>query len=102
MSEQEQLESLFKRYDGKKLPRLLAPLAFRRAEGLAVLLAGSLNGQVRVVGGRFHAGQYELLDFDNQSTSYQTIQELEGALSRSLESLAQDRLDIFVPKSTRF
>lgn len=100
MSEQEEIVQFLKlEYDNKKLPHAANQLRVSHYGPFATLDTGTWDGQITVVGVRFHNGEYEIRDYENRSRHYKTFDQLKGGLAAFLESVKEEQLDRVVKEA---
>jgi hypothetical protein len=101
MSEQEEIAQFLRlEYGEKNLPHAANQLRVSNHGPYATLDTGTWNGQITVVGVRFHDGEYELRDYENHSRRYTTFDQMKEGLAAFLESVKEDELDRAVKEAT--
>ncbi len=101
MSEQEEIAQFLRlEYGDKKLPHASNQLRVSHKGPFATLDTGTWNGQITVVGVRFHDGEYELRDYENHSRQYKTFDQMKEGLAALLESVKEEQLDRAVKEAT--
>lgn len=85
-------------YGGKRLPHAINELrvgSHPSGDGVpyVTLDTGTWNGQITVVGVRWHDGQYELRDYENRLRRYKTFEQLKEGLAGLLAAVTADELD---------
>lgn len=101
-SEKEQTEEIAKflrlEYGGKKLSHAANELRVSShsvGDGVpfVTLDTGTWNGQITVVGMRFHNGEYELRDYEDRLRRYKTVEQLKQGLAGLVAAVTSEQLD---------
>ena|SRR5438270_19767 len=94
MSEQEEIAQYLKaEYGDKKLPHAANQLRIGQHSPYATLDTGTWDGQITLVGVRFHDGEYELRDYENNFRRYKTFDQMKDGLAAFLESVREEHLE---------
>jgi hypothetical protein len=102
MWEQEEIaQFLRQQYGDKKLPNASNQLRVGQAKSYVTLDTGTWNGQLTVVGLRFHDGKYELRDYEDRVSTYETLDQMKQGVAVLLNSLKDGQLDRLVDEARR-
>jgi predicted aldo/keto reductase-like oxidoreductase len=100
MSEQEEIVQYLKaEYSDKKLPHAANQLRISHHGAYATLDTGTSDGQITVVGVRFHDSEYEVRDYRNKLQRYKTFEQMKAGLATFLGSVSVEQLEQGVKES---